>query len=676
MQLDFSIIIPGFTTASFGTAQQNSLCGAITNNWSSATSAVSCTVGSVSAYNGTSVLVSGYAYFTYSAIPSITDLQTAAALRDARIVQLTTNVSNVLGAVYPAAVPNCACSGPSTVVSTPSTTPLSYATNITGIPGPMQCAYKLNNDGTINGMVSQIGVDSVTQKYCSTPAVVGGVVGIPGSGTCVQYGVVATAPSAVQATATVSIGTGATVGQVIGQLVLTGGSGYTSAPTVTVSAPNPLAAQVLFTLSTASAPVPSIDANNGPYTAYPLVNTVGGGICIDPTNTICTTAGGSITISNTLYTGSTCTAANWNTILALSVSPAGVVSTTALPALVCAAAPTLTLYTNTLQVGVTAVLSASVTSGAVSGISVLSPGSGYRTAPTVTIGAPNGGTNVGKLCGPAPIPNLPNAITTATSITPTGSCQPLGRDTYLNQVCSIPAAPGGVYEPLNVGNCNVVSSFIAQPGSTVTSACGVVPQSFVVTATAAPAPAPTPAPAPKPTPAPSPTPAPVPAPAAACAYVGTYNIESVACPTKFIAYNNDPKSNNACKNSTLMLRTDSQSKGARKYWKLQATAVAGTVPTASAQIAVGRTDKCVDDKYTNLAAANSSPTPRLAGSGWKNRIIPVDASKGCDTVWIQAVGDNPFAGKYLGYGSCSSQTAFKWDAASSSSAIQWKLSKV
>jgi hypothetical protein len=124
-----------------------------------------------------------------------------------------------------------------------------------------------------------------------------------------------------------------------------------------------------------------------------------------------------------------------------------------------------------------------------------------------------------------------------------------------------------------------------------------------------------------------------------------------------------------------MLRTDSQSKGNRKVWTLNASAVSGTVPTASSQVASGRSTACPNDKLTNLAAANSSPTPRLAGSGWKNRIIPVDAAKGCDTVWIQAVGDNPSAGKYLGYGSCSSQTAFKWEAASSSSSIQWKLTK-
>jgi hypothetical protein len=93
-------------------------------------------------------------------------------------------------------------------------------------------------------------------------------------------------------------------------------------------------------------------------------------------------------------------------------------------------------------------------------------------------------------------------------------------------------------------------------------------------------------------------------------------------------------------------------------------------------VAQGRLQNCPTTGYINLAAANSAPTPRLAGSSWINRIIPVDATKGCNTVWIQAAGNNPYQGQYLGYGSCSSQTAFKWFSASGNSGIQWRLKKV
>ena len=325
-------------------------------------------------------------------------------------------------------------------------------------------------------------------------------------------------------------------------------------------------------------------------------------------------------------------------------------------------------------------MTASISGGAVTALNIISPGSGYRSPPTITISAP--ATNsIGKLCGPAPIASLPSTIadSTATTISPTGACQPLGRDTYSKRVCSIPAAPGGMYGAINVFTCNVVSSFIAQPGSTVTNTCGIVAQSFtstiVPTPSPAPAPIPAPAPAPAPLPSPSPSPSPSPPPPASrtCNYDATYTIESVACRRKYIAFRTE---SSQCNNGTVMLRTSSQSKGARRYWRLNASATTGRVPSASRIVAVGRLRSCPATKKINLAAANSPPTPRLAGSSWKMRIIPVDAAKTCNTVWIQAVGNNPYRGKYLGYGSCSSQSAFKWDSASSSTAIQWNLRRV
>jgi hypothetical protein len=472
------------------------------------------------------------------------------------------------------------------------------------------------------------------------------------------------------------------------------GSGYSAAspPLVTISAPDPLAAVITYTLDGNAQPVAALaSASNGPYSALPTITSMQGGTCVDTSNSgnsaiLPTQCAGFVTTIQTAAgekIGRVCNfALNTPSVLPIATNAQlTALVATAIPApgissfganVFCTSAPTITLSTNTLQAPVQAQANAIVDgAGAVPGLNIVSGGSGYRTTPTITVAAPVSNV-LGKLCSPSPIFGLPSniAYTTATTISATGTCQALGRDTIANQVCSIPAAPnGGLYEPINVGNCNVVSSFIAQPASTVSNTCAAVAQTFTVTVAAAPAPAP------KPAPAPIPAPTPAPAPPTTCTYSGVYTIGSVACAGKFIAYNNDPKSNNACSNSTLMLRTDSQSKGSRKHWTINASAVSGTVPTAIGVIASGRTAKCPNDKYTNLAAANSSPTPRLAGSGWKNRIIPVDAAKGCDTVWIQAVGDNPYAGKYLGYGSCSVQTAFKWEAASSSSAIQWKLTK-
>jgi hypothetical protein len=289
MQLGFSLIIYNFTTSSFNANQQQTLCAAITNGWNnSATNrGASCTVGSVSSFNGTnSVLVSGYAFFNWSSVPSVTEVQTATALRDGRVTALTTNVTSVLGTTFPTAIPNCACDGVG-VVTALSTAPFVYNVNITGVPGPMQCGARLAYDNP-SAQINQVGVDdgSVTfsnfGKYCSTPPVTGGVVGVPGAGSCRQYGVVASADGTTQATATATILSGI----VTGTTGLAGGSGYTSVPTVTVSAPSPIAAQVTYNLNGAFQPTSFTlsSASNGPYTAAPAVTSLGN-TCVDTGNT-------------------------------------------------------------------------------------------------------------------------------------------------------------------------------------------------------------------------------------------------------------------------------------------------------------------------------------------------------------------------------------------------------
>jgi hypothetical protein len=289
--IDFMVLIPGYTTSTFGTAQQSSLCGAITGGWS-INGAASCTVANVAPYSGTPpmVRVSGYAFFTFSTVPTLNQLMSAVSLRDARVAALTNNILSVLGSSFPGAAPFCACNG-FNIVATSSFAAYNYANINNGVPGPMQCGAKLTYDSALlNAVARQVGVDDGSSvptnlgKYCSTPAVNGGVLGFPGAGSCRQYGV-------------------------------------------------------------------------------------------------------------------------------------------------------------------------------------------------ITVGAVN------KLCSSTPIFNLPTSIGYEVPIEVTfgGPCRPLGRNTYLNQVCSTPAAPGGVFEMLNAGNCNVQNSFIAQPGSTTTNACGILPQSFTTT---------------------------------------------------------------------------------------------------------------------------------------------------------------------------------------------------
>ena len=130
----FSIYIPGYTVASFDNIRQNGLCSAITAGWDTPgpISAATCTVGSVSSFNGTNVLASGFAYFTWTVTPEITVLNAAIAARDKRVDALNNNINSVLGASFPGAIPNCACDGINEVTASSTSSP-KYDTNITGL---------------------------------------------------------------------------------------------------------------------------------------------------------------------------------------------------------------------------------------------------------------------------------------------------------------------------------------------------------------------------------------------------------------------------------------------------------------------------------------------------------------------------------------------------------------
>ena len=181
----FSFYIPASTILTFNPAKQATLCAALTAGWNAPSSNVTCTIGSVTGFNGTDVLVSGYAYFGWTVTPSITALNTATNQRDTRVLALNTNVASVLGTSFPGAVPNCACNGMDLVTASGAFA-FSYTTNIIGVP-LMQCGARLTyNSALATGIINQVGVDDGSTnfgnlgKFCSTPAVQGGVTGIPG----------------------------------------------------------------------------------------------------------------------------------------------------------------------------------------------------------------------------------------------------------------------------------------------------------------------------------------------------------------------------------------------------------------------------------------------------------------------------------------------------------------
>lgn len=727
----FSILVPLYTTVTFDAGRQASLCSALTAGWVAANGATSCTVGSVTSFNGTGVLVSGYAYFTWSVTPSVINLNAATTLRDNRVTALNTDFASVIGSAFPGATPNCACNGLDLVTQS-STTAYSYSVNILGVPGPMQCGARLTYDSSIaTSIINQVGVDDGTiipanlGKFCSNPAVSNGVLGIPGVGSCRQYGVIATAAGATQAVVNNAAGNGVTItsGALTSVTFVGGnpGAGYSTAPTVTVSAANPLGATVTYTLTAGAQPSGLATATttsftpavNGPYSGVPL-GTLSGGVCVDVgsgggASAVCTGAPTPITdAAGVSRTGRRCISDDFNAAatcgapgsLGACIFITGTVITKVLfpgsATTYCTAVPVLDLATNNLQLPVTAQVSAIVgANGIISSLLVNSGGSGYRTNPTVTITAPTS-DQLGKLCSINPITSLSNTIAYGASIsagvTTTGQCRPMGRNTFTNRVCSIPAVFGGEYNPLDIFTCNVVSNFIPQPGSTVTNAtCGILAQSFTATVPTSPSPSPSPTPSPTPTPTPTPSPTPTPTPTSTpnptpsptstpssrkCTYDGNYRLESYGCSGQYITF--DIGSAAECQNTTVLLRTGRQAPGLENQWKLKASYVFGKNPTEAPILALGRIVSRSCKKYgaTNLAPMNERPWLRLGGNAFKLKIRPVDEYKTCNLVTIQAMNGN-FAGSYLGYKApCSNQANWLWGTKTKSSSMQWVLKRV
>ncbi len=723
------MIIPGYNYFTFGQTQQTTLCNYITASWAAlaSQSVPYCDVDSVATYNGTSVLVSGTAYFTWpSGTPNVVQINAASAARDATVNQLTVNTNAVIGTVFPGATANCACQGLNMVTAS-STQAFQYNSIVAGVPGPMLCGARLTyNSFDQNALYFQVGVDDGSNsgnvnlgKYCSNPAVKGGVTGVPGQGACRQYGVITSAAGgneAIVAYTGITMGNGANRGSIISVVPTYPGSGYATTPGVSVSAPDPLPAQAAFTVDTNAQPsglnsaasTTILTPSNGPYigdfiqAASLTENCVDTGsvppAAFDPNSALCTGPQKTIQVLKggqfVTVTGYTCTANDFNIVNngppvsgkcgpnvpggkkpCTTVDANGVVTYVGFPGsgnVYCAGTPTITLSTSNLQAAVRATLTATVFSGAVTAIPVIAGGSGYRTIARVTV-APPSSTNYGKLCAPNPIFNLSPAIAYPNSVVMslTGECQPFGRNTQTNNVCAEPAPPNGEWLAVDSGTCNVQSSFIPQPGSTAAKDCGILPQSFVLTGTAAPpppaqsppapipspSPSPSPSPQPQPSPSPQPQPSPSPAPANKCVFDGVYRIESVSCPGYYLSYQ---IGSNKCNNDTISFQKSSQAKPPRINWRLDASATAGKTPSASSIVAVGRLDSCKNNNLINLGAVSGTPTPQLAGAGWKNRLIPIN-SKTCTTVTIQAASGNANNAKYLSVSKCAASNQFSWD---------------
>eukprot|EP00890_Picochlorum_soloecismus_P001211 jgi/Picsp_1/2090/NSC_05555-R1_---NA--- len=674
--LVFSFIVSGFESASsFGDREKDAVCkGVVEGMGSDGMSKVKqeCRIASVIPFGSSSALVNGYSWFNWTSTPSIDDLNVAKFLSKEKVTQLLGNTS----ALFPFLKdikPNCACKGLEKVTDS-STLALNFLSNLTGIPGPVQCSARLIYDKlNPSGIINVVGLDDGSViaankgKFCSMMAVKGGITGLPGSGPCKQYGIVAkevesklqqatcnSPPPPIDGSINANNVCGVSVPKISVRVPLnvptSPGLGYLMPPNVTVSAPDPLPAQVIATLSGAE-PVFLVAnaASNGPYAATPPA-TLGGGTCV---SNGC--SGGMIAMidaTDTPRKAYQCTSSD----VAVRMSGTMVSKVSLIPQsrsipVFCTVAPTVTVSTSFMQSAVNAVIVAQIEKTLVTRLIVTSAGSGYRTAPTITIAPPLASDYLGKLCGPSPIEGLPSSIAynLPLEITTTGICQPLGFDTFNKQVCSNPATiqEGGTFGDLGIGTCDVLSAFRVDPNSITTSNCAILTQRFTTITNIPDKPIAKPperppfeiARPPARPPVPNPTPL-------VCKYDGVYNLSPSysPCSNIYIASGTDSD----CDNSLVTLRTDNQLGGkfVRKNWRLSTTFLGGkSTPTKVEALA---RKGCPLRK--NLAAPNliaSDGALKVGGSRWEWQVVPHPGeSESCENVNLvsQNLGDMAFLG--------------------------------
>ena len=249
---------------------------------------------------------------------------------------------------------------------------LSYTSNLLVIRGDATNAK--NAVAVPTGTITTLALTAGGSGYTSAPTVVIGAPDIPGG---------------TQATATVTLSGGG----VTAITVTSGGTGYTSTPTVTLTGGGGTGATATAVLSAAG--VQSISVSNGGagYVGTPTIALTGGGG---------TGATATATVSGGAITGITVTApgSGYTSAPTVEITPAvGDTITT-----VAAATATLTTRTvTTVTVGATgsgyttaptvaitggggtgATASATIAASSITAITLTNPGSGYSTNPTVT----------------------------------------------------------------------------------------------------------------------------------------------------------------------------------------------------------------------------------------------------------------------------------------------------
>lgn len=253
--MQFSLEVGGFVESTFGQAQKDDVCNKMQAQIPGPTV---CTVSDVSTIQSTfplSVRVNGFLFQQFFSSPTAQELAISGSFFSTLETQVLTNRTFFAPLT---ATSNCECKGPNTPITSYSGTAYSFEAPmggaLAGIPGPAYCSARLAfaDAASIN---SVIGIDSGVLvagnkgKFCSSPAIAGGVVGTPGTTPCNVYGVTNNIPGAqasflTPVAAQFNPTSGALLYVSLDTTTANQNRGYPSAPTVSFPSPGTAATAV------------------------------------------------------------------------------------------------------------------------------------------------------------------------------------------------------------------------------------------------------------------------------------------------------------------------------------------------------------------------------------------------------------------------------------------------
>jgi len=664
--LIFGFVIPGYTNATFGTAQINQLCSALVNYTQGyPRNAIACyiTPAGVNAYSGVAALVTGFLQWQNFAGMTAQDKASAVASRDAAEYYLQNNAVGSLNSTFPGIMVDCSCN------------PF-YQTTVGGqtrsIPGVPLATCHVEAKTGVADTTGEVGLDN--GKVCPTgpqyiiPAGPTTTANLAGTGASIVCTAAGSAYSCqVNAWQDVASSFAGLQHMEAGQRVFINQANGVFAPGSPCSAAEQTA--IFAAMSTNAVVLTGVDTTHTTTTQMSVTFTAGVTCSGASSFAIGYPLGATLELQGrwSPMCDSTFVFYNANNPLSSNMPSIGYTC----PACTSSSGTTAILFSYS---GPNKGKFCSVNSLA-NGISETALDYGltlFSGTSCVAIGVANGNLaiNGGKAMLTAPLGNgIPMAavfpgqssyvVDFSTLLGSPDTFSPVAVDTQSRLPCSTPPllkvpTAGSVLGVVGQGTCNTISTF--NNGGTGTGAggngipldtdvCAVM--TTVVNGPLAPVPSPpaaasppavSPSPSPKvspspspvtpsPSPRPSPNPSPSPAPTLKCTYAGVYRIQPYysPCNKRFVAW----ASPSNCSNTVVNLRTYNELGGKlqRAAWAL-ATSSTGKLGKP-ANIVAPKT--CANK---NLAApSDPSKGLKLGGAGWKWQVVPAtDAPKSCNMV--------------------------------------------